>query len=741
MRKIIIISVLSLVFLARGVYTIKDKSATYDEPYYIGYGYSLLKTCDFRLRKDKTTLVPVISALPLLLLDLDFPAGSAEWGNSDTRKIKDVKNWAQAEETVNAVMFCYKLLYENRVPADTILFYARLPILLIALTLGLFVYKWAARMYGETAGIISFILYTNMPDILAHGSLATEDMALACFMFITVYMLWKFRESGAYGDLVFAGISAGLALDSKYTAVIIVPLSVLYIAAGRKDHEPVRRQIGRVMRETSVMLGAAFLVLLLLYGFTGIKEYFHGMSFSAAYIKRSQASFLAGRYSYDGFRRYFLYAFLIKTPLSFIGILLLAAWAFLKKPGRKYIEASYIFILPVALFITASFSPMHIGHRHILPVYPFLMVFAGGAVRLKSAAAITAAAVLTCLTIVSSALIHPHYLAYFNSLAGGADKGYRYLVDSNMDWGQDLKGLKRYVKEEGVSDVILSYYGGGMTDYLGFEFQDLYSFGLRGDTDHVNSAAPEKEILAVSATNLKGVYMGKVGHDILSWLENREPDDKIGYSVFIYDVTRYADAHKYLSHVYFKTRQYEKAEREALRAAAIDPAYSDFSSLMLGMIYALRNMDNMAVKSAGRFLDSPGRDKTFEEMAGLIKNRLDQEAYSAGLASLAYMLLSENKLESTMLVSRLCMTVDRENVNPYVYMGIVYERSGQPEKAVEVLNRAVKVDSSVKEVYYNLAVCYYRMKDNEKAAANIEKVLKIDPGYIEALRFKRLLGR
>jgi hypothetical protein len=131
----------------------------------------------------------------------------------------------------------------------------------------------------------------------------------------------------------------------------------------------------------------------------------------------------------------------------------------------------------------------------------------------------------------ASCYIHPHYLAYFNELAGGPDNGYKYLVDSNLDWGQDLKGLKSYMQKHGIARINLSYFGTDSPARYGISYDWLPSYGLPNPDPEKHKFVP-KGWVAISATSLQGVYLGD--SDIYAWFRERKPVAKIGYSIFIY---------------------------------------------------------------------------------------------------------------------------------------------------------------------------------------------------------------
>lgn len=136
--------------------------------------------------------------------------------------------------------------------------------------------------------------------------------------------------------------------------------------------------------------------------------------------------------------------------------------------------------------------------------------------------------------IASSFYIHPHYLAYFNELGGGPDKGYQYLVDSNLDWGQDLKGLSNYLKNNKIEKIYLSYFGSDTPQRYGINYDWLPSIYLKNPTSGKRLYFPLKGWIAISATNIEGVYFQN--KNIYAWLKDYKPVKKIGYSIFIYHI-------------------------------------------------------------------------------------------------------------------------------------------------------------------------------------------------------------
>ena len=197
------------------------------------------------------------------------------------------------------------------------------------------------------------------------------------------------------------------------------------------------------------------------------------------------------------------------------------------------------FLLIPATFVLGFFSMNHqsIGLRYVLPIYPFLFVIASEVARVaadRTSYTRLPAAVLVSWLVVASWSIHPHYLAYFNELIGGPSNGYKYLVDSNLDWGQDLKGLKRFMQANAIHEIALSYFGTDSPARYGIQYRRLPSMILTDPNAGRPSPAPQakSEWVAISATNLQGVYFED--ESLFEPFARRRPVATIGYSIFVY---------------------------------------------------------------------------------------------------------------------------------------------------------------------------------------------------------------
>lgn len=264
-------------------------------------------------------------------------------------------------------------------------------------------------------------------------------------------------------------------------------------------------------------------------------------------------AFMNGERSITGWAVFFPYAFLVKTPLALLALLVLAAGAALFAPGRtenatrwgrRILDGVYstapLWILLSVYAATSITSSINIGHRHLLPVYPALFVLAGAAAGWVHASAIWTRwlpAVALGALAITSLRIHPHYLAFFNSIAGGPRQGYKRLVDSSLDWGQDLRGLAAWLEKHGKTAsaeqrVFLDYFGQDAPSHYLVKFEPIVrplSQDGRGDPRLAGG------LYCISATKLQGLYVLS-GRDYASGLPRStqwRPEHEAAYQALL----------------------------------------------------------------------------------------------------------------------------------------------------------------------------------------------------------------
>jgi len=616
-RRTNIIAVILLIFVFLvTIFSMKDDSMTMDEQAHLPAGYSYLTQRDMRLNPEHPPLIKDLAALPLLFINgIEFP--------------HEIKDW---QEDVNGQWgFGSHFMYEMGNPADQMLFWGRIPMVLILILLGFYIFKWTKELFGNNAAIFSLFLFSFSPTFLAHGRLVTTDVGAAAGALIATYYFIKFLQNSSKKNLIIAGIILGFAQLAKFSLFLLLPafgiLIMVWSIIKAFDFKSFWKTFGLYLARFILILLISAIVISLIYAYniwnypverqisdiktlhqgkpipflteglmalskipvvgkgvdfflnalgpaskylTDLSEvltvfaknrflrpfgqYLHGLSLVIQRGLGGHTTFFLGEVSAVGWKNYFPIVYILKEPLAFhilTIIALILASILIKEPFWRntitriegWIKLHFpefaMLIFIAVYWISSISSPLNIGVRHLLPVFPFTFLLVSAVITnwLKSppfGIKYLIIGVLVVWQIISVIKIYPHFLAYFNEIAGGPDQGYLYTVNSNLDWGQDLKRLKKWVDDRGLDRIYIDYFGGSDTRYH-FKEKCAPWWGTRNPAEF-----PKGNYLAVSATFLQGGRGDPVpgfnqdwGH--YRWLNQYEPPvDKIGYSIFIY---------------------------------------------------------------------------------------------------------------------------------------------------------------------------------------------------------------
>ena len=574
----IIAGILLTVMFFLAVFSMKEDSVTMDEVAHLPAGYSYLTQKDIRLNPEHPPLLKDLAAAPLLFIkEINFPS--------------EIKDWT---ENINGQWgFGYHFLYHDGNPADEMIFLGRFPIILILILLGFFIFKWAREIFGNGVALLALFLFSFSPTFISHGRLVTTDVGAAAGIFIASYYFIKALQKPTKKNIIFSGVSFGLAELCKFSVILLIPFFIflgltwwLIKSGGLKQtlkslvmifiigylliwpvyqyhiwNYPPEKQAEDFKFFLSAypdfiqkpLIWAVEKPILRPYAqyLTGLLMVFHRAAFG-------HTTYFLGEISNLGWKNYFPIVYLIKEPLPLHILTLLAilyaAWL-IKEPFwrstfprvKNWIKKhfpEFAMILFIGIYWAVSLtSNLNIGVRHLLPVFPFIMILVsavtmnwltsaskfGPGMRLKY----LFLAVLILWQAISVLKIYPHFLAYFNELAQGPDNGYIYTVDSNLDWGQDLKRLEKWVAANKIDKIYVDYFGGGDAEYY-LKEKFVPWWGQRNPAEFSKG-----NYLAVSATLLQGGRGNPVsGFDqpcgYYRWLDRYQPIEKIGYSIFIY---------------------------------------------------------------------------------------------------------------------------------------------------------------------------------------------------------------
>lgn len=516
---------------------------TNDEVLYIAAAHRYVAASDYRLN-------PTMPPLAKLVIGTGLAGGA--WHDPELRPGEDEMSWS------------YRFVHEAN-DAGRLLRRARVPVLLVALLAAVVAWAWAREAVGPGAALIALVLAAFHPTILAHGHLATTDVVAATAMVLASWCCWRWCRRPTALRALLTGLALGAAVTTRLTGWLLAPcLVALALSAwGRAPETPpptARQRAGFVL----ALAVAVPLVIWAGHGFhrrpwpgaSGAQTirtpaglagwavdraqkmalfpdaYLEGVRYQIAHGTGGHPAYLLGERSRTGWRHYFLVAFAVKnTPGFLLATLagLAAAWN-ARRDGDRATRRHWA--VPAAvLFLAASAQHVNIGERYILPVYPYLILFVAGSAGpwLESRKGrLLVAGVLALHALPALFATRAGHLTYFNLLAGGPREGHRVLLDSNLDWGQDLPRLAGWMRQRGVARVQLGYHGSDHPARLDMQRDDLPGFTLYVPRP---PARPFEGVVAVSPNLLFNVFP-RLG-DPYRELRERVPDDRAG-TFFIY---------------------------------------------------------------------------------------------------------------------------------------------------------------------------------------------------------------
>lgn len=557
LRLLIPFFIITVLFLIN-YFSMQMQSQTFDESVNLVSGYYFVKTGKTYLNPEHPPLISLFSSLPLFLLKLNDPVIDRD--NPEV-EFYNPKNSKYRYRIAN------RFIYENLASHDVILFLARLPIVILSCALAFLIFSWSNQIGGIYAGLLSLLLYSFDPNFLAHGQLITMDVGLAFFYTLSSFLYTDYLKNKKFYKLLLVSLSFSCTILTKFPGFLL--LFVFFIISTINGYRNLKTLIKNYSEIFLILLFSIVIVLICYRG--NIGDYLRSLQYAYNHSKYGDYNFLFGTFSPNGWFYYFIIAFLVKTPTATLAIILLSLFLFLK--NRKQLMMYIYIIVPSFVFFLASlFSTVNIGHRYILPVYPFLFIFAG----LLLSGEFAKGKIFRILTIICVPLLvysnfktYPHYLSYFNMLGGGPERGHRIFVDSNIDWGQDLKFLKKFLDDNNIDEIYFAYFGSVDPGYYGIKYRfipssfDRYIEGA-DEPYKLKLPIPERKLFAVSVTYL---YESIAYH----WLQAMKPDAMAGYSIYIYDITDNVPARLNLVRAYKLVNAKETAIAELEQILEIYP--------------------------------------------------------------------------------------------------------------------------------------------------------------------------
>ncbi len=474
----IALAIMGLLYIALAATSLITDSVTAEEFGHLPAGYNLLHSGDFRYGELNPPLMNMLSALPVCALAPGWTAPSPNLPPALRYSF-----WANG----------YFFMVQHREHYHGLFVAARMVTVFLVALLGLLGFVWARQLAPErpnAAGLLAAGLIWFSPNILAHARLVTTDAGAAFFVTLSLFALFLFTRRPNLLRALLSGATLGLAqlvtFIAGYLWITHLATLALFFALRPAIHR------ARLTLLSALIFIAALLTLNAGYAFDNVgvplraftfrstecrdlqallpgalpvplpAAYLQAFDQHAANAEQSDPSYLFGKLQRGGRWFYFPVLIALKTPLPLLLLAALALGLFYSRDPRDRFEQLLLWIPIAFLFVMLSLcTKEQTDLRMTLPLaVPFWLWVATTLARFEwTRRTVAVPAVLIAWLAIETLLAYPHYLVYFNPLAGGPSKGYRYAIDSNSDWGQDLPLLKKYMDQNNLRSIQLLYFG------------------------------------------------------------------------------------------------------------------------------------------------------------------------------------------------------------------------------------------------------------------------------------------
>jgi hypothetical protein len=521
-------------------------SLTFDEPSHLAASYTYWRGHDVLRPSDTPPLMRIVSGWIPLLLHAPLRQDTEAWRSQSSFDI--------GTEIIEG---------SGAAGAHRLAFLMRLPFLAFPVLTVWLVWRWARQIFSEGTALAVALGVVLEPTLLGHGALIKSDWpaTFGCVLFF--YAAWRYWPHPGWKSLWGMILALLVAILTKFTMLALIPvalllvlwrgprlagaavtLAVVYVgllAAYQFRIRPVSRQEIQEM-ESESLSGLELRAARILRRLPWPPQFIAGLRF-IGHADRSEifAGYMLGRRIETSAPGYFPFAWAVKFPIG-LQLLSLAGLAVLAlRLARREAGAADAFVWgPAALIMLLGIrSHIHIGIRHVLPALPFFVLGAGFAIERLVRRRAGQIAVAVCLAWLAgaSAWIYPNGISYFNEWVGGPRTGWKYLSDSNIDWGQNLPELARYVAENNLPSIKLFYFGSDIPwHYVPSEkiVQQAAPWGPEWEKETRFQPAPG--VYAISVNTWLGYFFRPPYRDYFAAFKAREPDARIAYSIFIYNV-------------------------------------------------------------------------------------------------------------------------------------------------------------------------------------------------------------
>jgi hypothetical protein len=507
-----------LIGVLRIVSTYSVFTQTYDEPAHIACGLQLLTTGHYDFEPQHPPLARVFAALPLYVSGIRTDAQHKMWDEG------------------NHVLAANGAYTRNLAAARA----GVLPFYIIACV---FVFLLARTVYGTIASLVTLLLFSTLPLVLAHAGLATTDMAVTAGFVASTYFFLRWQRRPSLKNAFLLGAVIGVAVLTKFSFLPFFAITACVFYLVKRPSVPAL-QFGK---QTALAAVVTLFFIWAGYGFTirpfhpaffsghsiplPLTDFARGIAQLVHHLRIGHPSYLLGHTSTHGFAWYFPVALAVKLPIAFLLLVSLGFWLVVRSRLHTSREVTAAAIAAVLVVLSCVPSTINIGLRHLLPIMTLLSLVAAYPLEIatrsegwKRSMLRAVFLVLVAWQLAVSIGAHPDYLAYFNEFAGKHPE--HILVDSDLDWGQDLGRLFAYCERTKISALTLGYPGNAdLSRYSNISVRPIQPF--TPVTGWVAISKNTKQ-LSLAAPGILGS-----GREY-SWLDAYPPVAHVGRSIDVY---------------------------------------------------------------------------------------------------------------------------------------------------------------------------------------------------------------
>lgn len=558
------------------VASVWNDSPIVDEIPHIGAGYSYIQKGDFRLNPEHPPLAKDLAGLALSFLTLNQSVFNMQFWTSDING-----QWN----------FGRNFIFNSGNDAILMTRVAKLPMLLFFILSAIIIFHWTRKLYGDKAALIAIFLFSFSPTVLAHSRFVTTDVPALFGVLLGTYFFIEFLKHKSRKNFTLAVVAFGIAQLTKFSLFLLNPLFlILAVVWGLTMHNKISSVVKNIFLTGMIIVLGYLAIVWPVYGmhttnyppdkqrtetiyhlqsygnrsiadkviWASDKPYIRSLThYGLGVLMVTQRSiggnttYFLGEVNKNAWKKYFPIVYFIKEPLAFWGLVVIVMLnlAVIFKLNKyklnhwfKTYFTEFAMLTWLAIYWYASITAnLNIGVRHLMPTYGFVFILLAG--QLSKIIGNIKTKIITILIFIlmgwylfENIKIFPSYLTYFNQSVGGAKSGHLYVVDSNIDWGQDAKRLADWTDKNKISKISFDYFGwADARYYLGDKFVWINAGKYKNAREFL-ADNPGGGYIAVS----KSFFMGsreKI-ETSYAWLDSYKPISDIGNSIFVWYITK-----------------------------------------------------------------------------------------------------------------------------------------------------------------------------------------------------------